>query len=327
MESLEESFRELYDTALQGPVAEVLEFRKQKRAESLKLLRNTGIAAVVCVPPALLIPSLGGFRIALGIIPAAFLIFSIWRYFTGKKEVRRLFKARILTKIVSAIDPELSFDQDNCISESDFRSTGLFQERIDRYSGEDCVSGSYHGVKLIFSEIHAEYKTESVDGKGHRTTTWHDIFKGVFLIADFQKDFNTRTFVVPDVAENLFGQMLGNFLQKLNLVREGRIIRMENPEFEKYYAVYAHDDVEARYLLSPSLMERMVELRKRFDSQISFSFTDSCMNIAIPSARDFFEMPDGNLDYDSLKRCLSEFLFFLRIVDELNLNVRIWSKE
>ncbi len=327
MDSPEEAFRQLYDTVLQGPVAEVLEFRKQKRAESLKLLRNTGIAAVICVPPALLIPSLGGLRIALGVIPAAFLVFLLWRYFTGKNEVRKLFKARVLTKIVSAIDPELSYEQDRCISEEEFTNTGLYQERIDRYSGEDCVSGSYHGVKLIFSEIHAEYKTESVDGKGNRTITWHDIFKGVFLMADFQKDFKTRTFVFPDVAENLFGQMLGNFLQKLNIAREGRMVRLENPEFEKYFAVYAHDDVEARYLLSPSLMERMVELRKRFDSRIAFSFTDSCMNIAIPSTRNFFEMPDGELDYDSLKKCLSEFLLFLRIVDELNLNVRIWSKE
>lgn len=105
------------------------------------------------------------------------------------------------------------------------------------------------------------------------------------------------------------------------------MIRMENPEFEKYFAVYAHDDVEARYLLSPSLMERMVELRERFDSRIAFSFTDSCMNIAIPSTRNFFEMPDGDLDCESLRQCLSEFLLFLRIVDELNLNVRIWSKE
>ncbi len=327
MEPLEESFRKLYDTALQGPVAEILEFRKKKRLESMKALMYTGIAAVVCIPPALWVPSLGGFRIALCIIPVAFLLFFIWRYLCGKSEERRMFKGLILTKIVSAIDPALSYHPDSCISEEAFKNTGLFQNRIDRFSGEDCVSGSYHGVNLILSELHAEYKSESTDSKGNRTTTWHDIFKGVFLIADFQKDFKTRTIAFPDVAENLLGQMLGNFLQKCNISQEGRMVRMENTEFEKYFAVYAHDDVEARYLLSPKLMEQMVELRKRFDSQISFSFTDSCMNIAIPAAHDFFEMPGGNLDYDSLKRCLSEFMFFLGIIDDLSLNVRIWSKE
>ncbi len=327
MDSLEEMFRKLYDSSLREPVAEILELRKKQRAKAMKVLAATGVAALLCIPAALFITSLPDlWKLILWGIPVLFLLVFFWFFFGGKEEERRLFKTRILTKIVSAIDPGLAFHYNCCISEEAFDKTGLFPERIDRFSGEDCVSGSYHGVKLIFSELHAEKKTESVDRNGHRTTIWQDVFRGVFLIADFQKNFKTRTFVFPDTAENLFGQLIGNFLQKWNFVREGRMVRMENAEFETYFAVYARDDAEARYLLSPKLMEQMVELRKRFDARLSFSFTDSCLNVAIPSMRDFFEMP-RNPDYDSLKRCLSEFLYFLRIIDELNLNVRIWSKK
>ncbi len=46
-----------------------------------------------------------------------------------------------------------------------------------------------------FSQVHAQYKTESsrTDSDGHTETDehWHTIFKGIFFIADFNKHFNT----------------------------------------------------------------------------------------------------------------------------------------
>ena len=328
MASLEETFRNLYDTALQNPVAEILEIRRKRRILALRVLAATGIASLICIPPALFFSTLSPlWLILLWGIPVLFLLVFFWIFFGGGGEERQLFKILILPKIVSAIDSGLNYDYERSVSWAAFERSGLFTHPVDRFSGEDCVSGTYHGVGLTMSELHAECKTETRDKNGNQIIMWQDIFRGVFLIADFHKDFKTRTFVLPDTAENLFGQLIGNFFQKWNMVQEGNLVRMENTEFEKYFAVYAQDDVEARYLLSPRLMEQMVELRQRYNTQISFSFTDSLLYVAIPSARDFFEIPTGELDYEALKRSLYEFLYFLQIIDELNLDVRIWSKE
>ena len=65
--------------------------------------------------------------------------------------------------------------------------------------------------------------------------------KGFFFIADFQKDFQGHTTI------------LRNSLFKLS--SSGSRVKLENPDFEKTFDVYSTDQIEARYLLSPSRSE------------------------------------------------------------------------
>lgn len=50
-------------------------------------------------------------------------------------------------------------------------------------------------------------------------------------------------------------------MQNINVGRPD-VVRLEDPEFEKIFVVYSSDEVEARYILSTSFMERLVEFRK-----------------------------------------------------------------
>mgnify|MGYP003623929001 len=48
---------------------------------------------------------------------------------------------------------------------------------------------------------------------------------------------------------------------------------MENPDFEKQFAVYSTDVVEARYLIRPKFQERLLLLCEHFqDAEICASF-------------------------------------------------------
>ncbi|HAN79364.1 MAG TPA: hypothetical protein DCQ31_17155, partial [Bacteroidales bacterium] len=84
-----------------------------------------------------------------------------------------------------------------------------------------------------------EYKTESTDSKGRRQTQWHTIFKGVFFIADFNKNFKTETIVLNDNWEGILGRFARK-IQKLNISRP-KLIQLENPEFEKMFQVFGED--------------------------------------------------------------------------------------
>ena len=66
---------------------------------------------------------------------------------------------------------------------------------------------------------------------------------------------------------------------------------LEDPAFEKLFAVYATDQVEARYLLSPSLMERLVASRQKLDAKVQAAFMDDHVILAIPDAYNRFEPP------------------------------------
>jgi hypothetical protein len=173
--------------------------------------------------------------------------------------------------------------------------------------------------------VHAEDKTRSSDRTGHRRDRYRTIFKGLFFIGDFNKKFYGKTVVLPDGAERLLGS-LGSFLQSVNRSR-GELIRMDNPEFEKLFVVYGDDQVESRYVLSTSLMQRILDFRKKTGRQLYMSFVGSQVFVAIPYKRALFE-PSVFSRVTSFKGAHEHFEdlnLALGIVDDLNLNTRIWA--
>ena len=242
------------------------------------------------------------------------------------KGYKREFKQRIITKVVRFLDPELSYQPDGLIDKHTFKGSKLFTHSIDRYKGEDLVQGRVEKTDIVFSEVHAEYKTTSGTGKNRRTE-WHTIFKGLFFIADFNKHFQGQTLVLPDSAEKLFGGF-GKMLQSWNIGRPD-LVKLEDPEFEQEFVVYGNDQIESRYILSTSLMRRILDFKQKSGSKIYLSFTGSKVYVAVPITRDMFEPKyfSSVSDFSPILDYYRDLTFAVSIVDDLNLNTRIWSKE
>jgi hypothetical protein len=196
----------------------------------------------------------------------------------------------------------------------------------DRYSGDDSISGNIGQTRIHCSEVHAEYKTESTDSKGHHHTHWHTIFKGLFFVADFNKNFTGSTVVLPEVIPSFLGE-LGAVAQSWNIMR-GELIRMEDPEFERMFVVYGNDQIEARYILTPGLMRRIMKFKNKSSRQIYLSFVESKIYIALSYSQPLFEPAISKtlLDFGALAPYFEDLELAAGIVDDLNLNTRIWGK-
>ena len=236
------------------------------------------------------------------------------------------FKTMVVEPIIQYISPGLTYQPKNGISKARFISSGIFRHRIDRFRHEDLVQGAAGKTRIQFSELHAEYKTESRDSKGRRHTQWHTIFKGLFFIADFNKHFKGRTFVLPDTAEKLFGRF-GQTLQGVGK-SHGELVKLEDPDFESEFAVYSTDQVEARYILSPALMSRIMEFKNKTGGKVHFSFIGGEVNIAISSNKNRFEpkLFSTVLDIELAREFVEDLQLALDVVEDLNLNTRIWTK-
>jgi hypothetical protein len=312
-----------------GLEPELIKLDGQRRSALTRISLLLGGAGLLALAAGWLLLVLGADPTWL-IVPAiVFVIIAIAGYNILISKYRQSFKERIIGSIVRSIDPSLTYAAEGTISEEEFRASRLFTTDPDRFSGEDLVRGRSGATALRFSELHAEYRTTSTDSKGNTRTTWHTIFKGLFFVADFNKHFAGVTVVRPDAAQRLFGR-IGQMMQSVgNTFSDLELVALEDPEFEEEFVVLATDQVEARYILSTSLMRRILDYGHKTGQRMSLSFIDSQIHIAVPMSRDLFEPPllKSCADPELIRTYLQDLLMMIGIVADLNLNLRIWSKQ
>jgi uncharacterized protein DUF3137 len=321
-----EDFREFYEAEL-CPVLRRFEWWRIGVIAFDVLLAVLGVVATIGTLH--LFTGCGGmwWLLAVFIISASF-----WALcFAGRSMLRwfvRAFKARVIRRLVAFIAPGLNYARVGHIPESVFCDGRLFSGEAGHCSGTDCVSGKIGDTAIQFSVMHVLKK-----GKAPRGDAYDEraaVFWGLYVVADFNKEFRAVTVAVPDNAERLFGRF-GRFIQRLDIRRPGRLIKLEDPEFEKQFAVYAEDEVEARYILSPALMERITALARKADRPVYLSFAHSSLHVAIPTKwqEKALEprLATSVASFDALYGHFSLLQLALGIVEDLDLNTRIWSKE
>jgi hypothetical protein len=231
------------------------------------------------------------------------------------------YKDTVIKLIVRFFGENLVYYKDRHINRNEFDSSELFG-RYNRYYGDDYVeglipdeeyiesTGKLKGTKIRFSELDVKLVTGS--GKNRSTKT---VFKGMFYVADFNKYFKTYTKVIPDYRKSWFK-------------RKTRV-KLEDVEFEKLFEVYSEDQIEARYILSTSLMRRIVEYKRKTGHEIYIAFNNNKIFVAVRIARDLFEPRIFTTLYDikPLYSYYNDLMMVISIVDELNLNQRIWTRE
>lgn len=161
--------------------------------------------------------------------------------------------------------------------------------------------------------------------KHHEPENIGSSFTGMFAVMDFNKKFRGSTVILPDQMEKTIGYMAKTF-QSLNFKRD-QLVNLEDPEFEEDFVVYSTDQVEARYILSPSLMKRISQLKKKINKPIMLSFNNNKLYLGVQHSHGFLSL--------NKKKCLISSDIFellhedvsaaIDIVEDLNLNSRIWK--
>lgn len=170
---------------------------------------------------------------------------------------------------------------------------------------------AYNYIRPLFSKNH------SVDNAAYS-------FSGILAIVDFNKKFSGTTMVLPDQLEKRIGY-LAKTIQSLNFSRD-EPVNLENPDFENEFVVYSTDQVEARYILSVSFMERILALKHKMDKPLMLSFKNDKLHIAVQRPYGFFSLPDNKnlITSNTLEELYVDISAAIGMVEDLNLNVRIW---
>ncbi len=238
-----------------------------------------------------------------------------------RQRFRRGFKDAVYPEALRLLDPSFQYSRESGISFQRFQEGRMFLQKVDDYGSEDHVRGMHEATAFEFAEVRASYETRDSDGD----RVDRPVFGGLYFVADFNKHFKTRTVVVPARGETLGA--LARLRDAFGFAR-GKLVSLEDPEFAQAFVVYAEDDIEVRYLLSPALMRRILNFRAKVAGWVSLSFLRGELHVAVSRSGELFEpsLTRSAFSLGHVDRYLAQVRGILAIIDDLNLNTRIWTK-
>ncbi len=222
------------------------------------------------------------------------------------------FKQEVLREIVEQNIDHGQLVIDSGLSQSQVMDTE-YLKRPDRFHSEDYITGSMDGVEFVSSDVKLEEKHVHHTKNGTRTE-WVTYFLGRVFIFEFNKRFDGAL----QVAENT----------RPTSNRKYSKIKLESIEFNKVYTTYTTNDHTAFYVLTPHLMQALLDFEKNNKGHISFSFIGSKLYIAINNFRDTFELRlFRKVDQSTVDEFKRDLLVIHEVVRELRLNKKIFLKE
>lgn len=216
------------------------------------------------------------FNFLLIVMLGAFGIFSTW----ARRPIREFqggIKHTIFPKLVKYFGEEFEFLSRPNWLPKDLQTFSILPDYDDDKS-EDQIDGVYKGVPFRLMETHLS--CESSDSNGRRDLD--TVFRGMLLLFTFNKPFAGKTIVKQD--RGVFSKWFKGSSSGMERVL------LEDPVFEKQFDVYSTDQVESRYLLTPSFMERLLSLTKVLGGKgVTCSFYNNQLLMMVSSSKNRFE--------------------------------------
>lgn len=305
----EEEFQHFFSTRLQPSLNPMEEYRIAK----VRKFRNCMYLALLCslfiVLSIIFVPQ-PIFIIASFFPMAFFLGLAYQTYLEMSDHLTKQFKNKILPQLLSFLFNEFEYIANQKIAKSVLEKSKLFPRYFETAKGEDFMRFKLGETMIMFCE------TTAINNNGNV------IFKGIFISSSFNKQFASETFILPASILSSYGRIKKQFLDHLQR------IKLEDIEFSKEFTVLSTDQVESRYILTPSLMQRLLDYKRKTKKKISFSFVDNHLYCAIPNYTDLFEpalFEPFNLYF--IKKSYNPIKLYTDLVEDLNLNLRIWTKQ
>ena len=148
------------------------------------------------------------------------------------------FKKKCMSKLLRVFGNIKWYNNCEVIKTVEICETGLFPPILYRITDDEFV-GEYQGVKFRMSET--KFPINRFIG-----------FTGIILAFEANKSFESHTIIVSKLAPDRHHSF------KLEPVT------LEDPKFCRDYNVYSSNQTEARYLITPSFMERFRKLKVAF---------------------------------------------------------------
>jgi len=234
----------------------------------------------------------------------------IWTWI--KKSFENKIKRQILPFVTSCYE-NLKWFEGEYHANKFFTMSNLIKP-YDRIEYDDVFNGSHNSVNFDIVETKTIEIERDSDGKTHETT----LFDGVIIRFDMNKNFTGNTVIREKQVLDI-----GNGVKDKTLKQT----KLEDVEFNKKYKVFTNDEVEARYLLTPTFMEKLKNVQVAFSAdRVDCAFYDKYLLIALHTKKDLFSICSLIKPVDDAKQYFTmyeEIVSIIKLIDHFKLDQKI----
>ena len=203
-------------------------------------------------------------------------ILSYLLYVTLKREMI-VENEKLIKEIVTYIshDTNASYEPNKRIKEDNIKEMELFDLNNLKYNGKNAILVNYKGNNMSFADMEVYYIKEKLveettyDNQGNKIVKQKikkfkkHIFDGCYISATLNKRIAEHIYMIP----NNISDLLLNGAIRDYITYSGDEVKLENLDLSKKYKVYSDDEIQARYVLSMSLMERINKIDNELDGK------------------------------------------------------------
>lgn len=294
------SFAKLYAASVQ-PILAGNEVGRQAAMKTYTFRRNLGLAGAAAVGVATY--AIWGDVLNALIFGGVAFAAAHWYAYQPLGVVATATKSQSLSAIATAIGCNFQLGAFAPQALDNFKELKLLPS-CDRSAYTDCFAGAYHGCAFTFYEGHLEDRVQTKNG-----SRWVTVFRGQLIRIAFPKKFHGTTVVRRDAG-------LFNFMQRW--ATELQRVGLGDSRLEKAFEVYSNDQVEARYLIHPVFMERLLALETQFKGKrLRCAFIEGDLLIAVEGG-DKFEIGSMFSKLDDIERArviVKDITEIMRVID------------
>jgi len=218
------------------------------------------------------------------------------------------YKAYVIKKAIEGQVEGLVYEPRFGLPESVYSDLNVMRHG-NRYHKEDLITGKYKNVYFVQSDLKVQYES---NGEHDTTTTY---FRGRWIAIDYPKKFNGTVVII----DNSFAYGVKR--------KELEKIQLENPYFNDMFTVRASDIQLGYYLLTPQLVEKIMELKQSTNGNIVACFKNGYLHIFINDKKDSFEPNINNVNLmGDIQKFMQDFTLVSGTIDVLDINNSVYAQ-
>lgn len=225
-------------------------------------------------------------------------------------------KKELVQQALEKYFTNITYNPNKGLAASFIQKEGMLSTR-DIYTSNDCITGTYKNINFCQSDLQIQEEREEKDDEGNVKTYYVTVFDGRWLVFDFNKEFKSNLIVESGHFSNIISD------------EDYEVIQTESKDFNNNFEIYAQDAHEVFYILTPSFMEKITNIKSKLKcAEVRFLFHNNKLHIGINNYDDAFEFDElEKINEQEIEANMeNDIRLIMDLIDELDLTNDLFKK-